>query len=74
MQTKSKHDKLVGTAMAIIEHAIEPLMNTMAQNIADNPYKSRRQIIYELRKGMNGEAYYELEDKIMSIISNRYDK
>lgn len=63
-----KHDKLSKLSMSIIENAIEPLMNTMAENIAQHPNKSRRQIIGELKKGMNGEAYYELEDKIISII------
>lgn len=63
-----KHQKLIHFSVDIIEQAIEPLMDTMAQNIADHPNKSRRQIIGELRKGMNGESYYELEDKIINII------
>lgn len=65
---ENKHDRDVGIAMRIIEDVVEPLMYTMAVNISKHPNKSRRQIIGELKKGMEGEAYYEMEDKILAII------
>lgn len=43
-------------------------MNTMAENIKNNPKHTKKDIIKELQLGMNGEAYYEMEDKIVNII------
>jgi len=67
-KNKMKHDKLIHFAVAIIENAIEPLMYGIAEDIAGHKYMSRRQIIGKLKKGMENEEYYELEDKIINII------
>lgn len=55
-------------AIRIIEEIVEPLMGLMATNIRHNKKATIKSILKELELGMEGEAYYEMEDAIVEVL------
>ena len=60
--------KKTACAIHIIEEVVEELMGNMAEDIRFHREYDRSDIIKELERGMEGEAYYEMEDKIISLL------